>query len=135
MDTMELRGGWTSLLLKYNQDFSIQLGDTSLYKVWKQSNKTAYGREYHPDPTAFAKGVAQSTFEDLPFDISIINKVPQAFYLEYGTSKIPGRFFTELARYKGEKTLNDNFEKWFDEIAKAEKIVRYTSRIHKDIPV
>lgn len=134
MDTGELRGGWTALLLKYNKDFSVQLRDESLYNVWKESNKTEYGKNYHFDPKEFQKGVSQSFLEELPLDISIINTVPQAYYLEFGTSKIPARHTVELARYKGEYTLVKNFEEWFEDIAKNEKIVNYASQTHKVIP-
>lgn len=122
LDTGELRGGWTSILNKYSQDYSRQILDKSLYDDWKQSNKTPEGREYHFDPSMVLKGAGQSAFEDLPFDVTVINSVPQGEYMEYGAGGRQGLHTTEFARYKGELALNTAFEKWFEAIAQAESI-------------
>ena len=122
-DTGELKGGWTSILSKYNQDFSMEVQDYTLYDSWKQQNKTQRGREYHFSMDQVMKGASQSRFEESEFDITVINNVPHAEYLEFGTSKIQGRLTTELARYKGEYWFNEIFNEWFEEIAREEKIV------------
>lgn len=133
-DEGELRGGWTSVLQKYGQDYSRQLRDTALYDLWKAQNVTPYYRAYHFDPSAVVRGSTQSFFEDLPFDVTIINAVKQGEYLEFGTARIPGRHFTELARYKGEFWFNHIFEQWFEKIAKEENIVEPDDQGQNDIP-
>jgi hypothetical protein len=134
-DTGELRGGWASILRKYNQDYSKQIRDTTLYDAWKSQNVTPYSREYHFDAGAAERGLSQSSYEDLPLDITVINAVPQGEYMEYGTSRIQGRHFTELARYKGEFWFNHVFEEWFNKIASEGKISQPDSQADNDIPV
>lgn len=134
LDTGELRGGWSGILLKYGQDFSQELKDTSLYDDWKQSNKTPYSREYHFSASEFFKGTTESKIEDSQdFDISIENTVPQGEYLEFGTGKIQGRHTTELATYKGELQFQKAFEEWFEKIATEGKIVAPPSQKHNPI--
>jgi hypothetical protein len=133
MDTGELRGGWTGILNKYNQDYSVALMDTSLYDHWKSQNKSQYGKEYHFTLDQVLKGAGQSQFEDSPLDITVINSVLQGDIMENGTSKIQGRHTTELARYKGEYWFNKNFNEWFEQIAKEEKIVKPQPQITKQL--
>lgn len=132
-DTGELKGGWTAILNKYNQDYSMEIQDHTLYDSWKQSNTTPEGRAYHFAIDQVLKGASQSTFEDAPFDITIRNNVPHAEYLENGTSKIPGRHTTELARYKGEAWFNSAFNDWFEKIAKEGKIVEVQPKQAKQL--
>ena len=133
LDTGELRGGWTGILNKYNQDYSVQIMDTSLYDSWKSTNKTPEGREYHFALDQVMKGASESHFEDTEFDITIINNVPYAEYLESGTSRIQGRHTTELARYKGEFWFNEVFNAWFEQIAKEGKVVPAQPATNKTI--
>ena len=133
LDTGELRGGWTGILNKYNQDFSVVIQDSSLYDHWKSQNKSQYGREYHFAMDQVIKGAQQSQFEESELDVTIINNVPYGEYLENGTSKIPARNTTELARYKGEYWFNERFNEWFEEIAKEEKITPAKSQPNKEL--
>jgi hypothetical protein len=133
LDTGELRGGWTGILNKYNQDYSVPLMDTSLYDHWKNTNKSQYGREYHFALDQVLKGAGQSSFEDAPFDITLINSVPHGEEMENGNSKIQGRHTTELARYKGEYWFNQVFNTWFEQIAKEEKIVKAPPQTTKQL--
>jgi hypothetical protein len=111
IDTGELRGGWTSWLDKNQIDYSRQLYDLSL------ADK-APGRSYHIEESAIQQGKSESAFEaPSPFDITIINNTPHGFYLEEGTSAIPGRYFVELARYKTELVFEKIFTDWFYKIA------------------
>lgn len=134
-DELELRGGWTSVLRKYNQDFSKQVHDVTLYDFWKEQNVTPRSRAYHFDEGAIEQGASQSFFEEQPFDITLINAVPHGAYLEFGTAKIPARHFTDLARFKGEFWFNYVFEKWFDKVAAEGKIVAPEDQSNNDIPV
>lgn len=134
LDTGELRGGWTSILSKYNQDFTRQILDKSLYDDWKQTNKTAYSREYHLDPKKILEGASKSFFEDVPFDVTLFNAVEQGEYMEFGTSQVQGRHFTELARYKGEFWFNVIFENWFEKIAIEERIADTEALEDEEIP-
>ena len=134
LDTGELRGGWTSILNKYNQDYTKQILDKSLYDDWKQSNRSAEGREYHIDPAKIVEGASKSFFEDVQFDVTLFNTVEQGEYMEFGTSNIQGRHFTELARYKGEFWFNVIFEKWFEKIADEGRIVGTEGLEDEDIP-
>lgn len=122
LDTGQLRGGWTSILNKYNQDYTRQIVDSSLYDPWKATNRSEEGRRYHFDLAMVAKGASQSLFEDLPMDVTVMNMVPHGEHMEFGTSQIQGRHTTELARYKGEFWFNTVFEKWFEKIASEGKI-------------
>jgi len=123
LDTGELRGGWTGILKKYGQDFEKQIRDTSLYDIWKSENKTPKSKEYHFSDDAVQQGINKSTIEDIAFSIAVINNVEYGEYLESGTSKIPARNTTELARYKGEYWFNKQFNDWYEKIAKEGKIV------------
>jgi len=134
-DELELRGGWTSILRKYNKDFSKEIRDVSLDVTRKARNKTPYSREYHFDAAAVEKGASQSFFEDSPFDVTVINAVPQGEYLEYGTSKLQAVHFTEFARFKAEFQFNKVFQDWFELVAKEESIVAPEDQLHNDITV
>jgi hypothetical protein len=118
-DTGRLRAGWTSILDKYNQAYDRQFFDTSLYDPWKQTTKDP---NYHWDAKAIAEGKALSTFQDEPFNITIINNVPYGEHLEFGTSVIQGRHFVELARYKAELWFQVIFESWLKRLAEEGKI-------------
>lgn len=135
LDTGELRGGWTGILNKYSQDYSAQIGDYTLYDHWKQQNKSVAGREYHFSLDQVLKGAGQSKFEDKVFDITVINEVVQANIMEneYGTGTTRGRHTTDLARFWGEDTFNRAFNKWFEQIAKEEKIVKPTPQTTKQL--
>ena len=124
VDTGEVRGGWTAVLNKYRQDYTVAMTDFSLYDSWKQGNKTPEGREYHFAWDQVSKGANQSQFEEAPMDITVINSVPQAEYMETGTGKIQARETTELARYKGEYFFNEIFNDWFEDIAKEGKVTQ-----------
>lgn len=132
-DTGELRGGWAGLLKKYNQDFYVELLDSSLYDSWKATNKTPEGREYHFSQDSVNTGISQSTVEELSLDITVINNVPQADYMEFGTSKTQGRATTEIARYKGEFYFNQVFDIWFNEMSKAGKVVSPAPQNNKQL--
>jgi len=133
VDTGELRGGWAGILRKYNQDFTMELMDFSLYDGWKATNKTPEGREYHFSLDAVNLGVSESLTEELPLDITVINSVPQAEYMEYGTAKIQGRATTDIARFKGEFYFRQIFDSWFDAIAKAGVVVKPTPHTDKQL--
>lgn len=124
LDTGELRGGWTSILNKYSKDYSAQIFDVTYTDDLKVQNKTKEGKEYHfQGYTDVVKGSTQSTFEELPFDVTIINSVPHGEYMEHGTSKIQARNFTANAMYKGEQDFSRLCELWFGQMAEEEKVV------------
>lgn len=125
LDTGELRGGWTAYLNKYNEDFTKQILDASLYDDWKSSNITEEGRKYHVDFGKIREGMSQSVVEETKDTVILINPVAHGEYLEFGTSKIQGRHFTELARYKAEfwyKTIFNNFLNAFAKEGKLPKV-------------
>jgi len=126
LHTGKLRGGWTAFLDKYRIDYSRQLFDTSLYNAFKKANKTPEYRTYQPDNMSVAAGKTLSKLEDkLPgdTDISVENQVDYKDFLEFGTSQIPGRHFTQQAVYKGEWLFDKYFEKWFKKMEDAGAIV------------
>ena len=119
IDTGELRGGWTSFLDAEQEDYTRQIFDTSLAIK-------ARGREYHITPEGIEKGKAFSTWElPNPLTFTLINSVPYGFYLEHGTSKMRGRNFLALTRYKAEARFTFIFDKWFQDIARAGKIIPF----------
>jgi len=122
-DTGRLRAGWTSILDKYNQSYERQFFDTALYDVWKTSNKTPEATTYKWDPAAIGEGKGLSDYQDTPFNIMLINNVSYGEIQEFGSSKLQGRHFLELARYKAELWFPVIFNSWFAKIEKEGKIV------------
>jgi len=126
LHTGKLRGGWTAFLDKYQIDYSKQLYDTSLYSSWKKANKTPEYREYAPDSSKVSEGKALSHAEDaLPQNtvVSIENQVDYKDSMDFGTSKIPGRHFTDQALYKSEHWFEKYFTLWLAKMEKAGAIV------------
>ena len=118
IDTGQLRGGWTSFLDKFNEDYSQQLYDIAL------ADK-APGREYHISPEGVQEGKGHSSFEfPAPLDVTLTNSVPYGIFLEEGTSRLAARNFVELAKYKGEFWFQKLMEDWFSQIANAGKVVQ-----------
>lgn len=119
IDTGELRGGWTSFLDAEQEDYTRQIFDTSLAIK-------ARGRKFHITPEGIQKGKALSTWElPNPLTFTLINNVPHGFHLEHGTSKIRGRNFLALTRYKAEIRFTFIFNEWFREIERAGKLVPF----------
>ena len=126
LHTGKLRGGWTAYLDKYQIDYSKQLYDTSLYSAWKKANKTAEYRSYAPDSTKVEEGKALSRLEDaLPqtTEVSIENLVDYKDSMDFGTSVVPGRHFTDQALYKSEHWFDKYFSLWLAKMEKAGAVV------------
>lgn len=126
MHTGRLRGGWTAYLDKYQRDYARQLKDTSLYDSFKKQNKTAEHQVYKFDQAEFEKGKSESQLEDkLPndTDVNLDNKVPYLDAMDYGTTEVPARHFTEQAKYKGELWFQMHFNMWLAEIERAGAII------------
>lgn len=142
LDTGELRGGWLGILKKYNQDYSRSIRDTKSAMgyvgtdYFKARNKTPYFREYHFSDAEVEKGAAQSFFEDLPMDVTVVNAVPHASYMEFGVPSkgIEARYSVDFARYKGEFWFNKVFEQYFEQVAEAEGIVAPDDQSNNEIP-
>jgi len=107
MDSGRLRGGWTAVLNRHRIDYSMAFMDTSLIET----------KSTIIDPSAIMEGVALSSALDTPLDVTVINNVPYAQYLEFGTSKMQGKHFTQRAMYKSEHIMKQALEDWFKEIA------------------
>jgi len=126
LHTGKLRGGWTAYLDKYQIDYSKQIFDTSLYGTWKKANKTEEYRSYAPDSTKVDEGKAFSHLEDsLPriTDVAIENQVEYKDSMDFGTAKIPGRHFTDIALYKSEHWFEKYFSQWLAQMEKAGLVV------------
>ena len=126
LHTGKLRGGWTGVLDKYQQDYSRQLQDHSLYDSFKETNVTPEHKVYRFDSNAVEEGKSSSSVEDnLPneTDITIDNQVEYGFRLDDGTSKIHARRFTEVARYKGELWFEEHYKEWLEKISAAGAVV------------
>lgn len=126
LHTGKLRGGWLAFLDKYQVDYSKQLYDTSLYGAWKKGNKTEAYRSYAPDSAKVEEGKAMSRLEDgLPKETQVYleNTVEYKDAMDFGTSKVQGRHFTDIALYKGEHWFEKYFTQWFDRMSKAGAIV------------
>lgn len=124
--TGRLRGGWTAILDKYQKDYSRQITDTSLYDVYKRANTTKEYKDYNIDESAIEDGKRLSEGEDgLPgqLEVSVVNNVPYKDALDFGTSKIDGRHFTDRAQYRGEEFFRQQLEAWLSKISKAGAIV------------
>jgi len=123
----KLRGGWTAFLDKHQIDYTKQIRDTSLYDAWKATNITTEHKYYAFNSQKIEEGKDLSVSEDkLPTmtDVTLLNFVPYKDFLEFGTNKIQGRHFSELARYRGEEHFTKNYEAWFSKLQQAGKIVR-----------
>jgi len=115
LHTGKLRGGWTAFLDKHQADYSKAMKDTSLYQIYKSMNITPEHREYQFSSDAVQQGKAESHLEDkLPVDtdVAIDNQVEYKDHLDFGTTKITARHFTDAARYKGEYAFELYFTKW-----------------------
>lgn len=126
LHTGKLRGGWTAFLDKHQADYSKQIKDTSLYQIYKSLNITPEYRQYAFSPEAVEKGKSESHLEDkLPVDtdVSIDNQVEYKDYLDYGTTKISPRHFTDLAKYKGELVFEIYFNRWLKTLQEKGAIV------------
>ena len=122
MDTGRLRGGWTGILNKYQEDYSRQIRDTSLYDVFKNLNITPHHKEYHFDPTAVLEGAGESQIEDKTpnqQEIAIDNKVPYKDFLDFGR----GVHFTTRARYVGELWFTRHYNRWLAAMEEEGKVV------------
>jgi hypothetical protein len=126
MHTGKLRGGWTAFLDKYQINYTKQLLDTSLYNIFKRANVTPEYKQYQFNYGEVQKGKASSQLEDkLPMDtdVSIENQVEYKDHLDFGTTRISARHFTEIARYKGELWFTEHFQKWINKMNEAGAIV------------
>ena len=124
--TGKLRGGWTAFLDKYQIDYSKQLYDTSLYSDWKKANRTEEYRSYAFDSTEVEAGKSFSKLEDaLPrtTEVAIENTVEYKDAMDFGTAKVPGRHFTDIALYKAEHWFEKYFTEWMARMEKAGAIV------------
>ena len=114
VDTGRLRAGWTSILKKYQIDYQMAFLDLSLVD----------SPALNPlDPSMIAIGEKESVSVDLPLAIAVENNVPYAAYMEYGTSVMAGRHFTNRARYKAELILKNAFEDWLKEMVNVGDVV------------
>lgn len=122
MHTGKFRGGWTGFLDKFQQDYSRQMLDTSLYDAIKKGNITPEHREYAIDTGAIGAGKAFSTVEDkTPGElvVTIENKAPYGNYLEFEK----GGHFAARTQYIGELWIQRHFELWLANISEAGKII------------
>ena len=119
MRTGRLRGGWVSILDKYNQDYTRAFYDVSLLHIPSDSPGVL-------DAQAIMDGVRNSSFLDLypdKLDVTLINQVSYGEYVEWGTSKMEGQNFTNRAMYKAEHIIAEAFDKWLKDITNAGDIV------------
>lgn len=114
IQTGKLRAGWTGILTKYNIDYTAAFLDTSLLDH-------AYIKY---DQAAIQEGFTMSQYIDSPLDVTIINTVPYAEYVEFGTSKMEGQNYTNKARYKGEYIFKKEIDDWFKEMSQQAEIVK-----------
>jgi hypothetical protein len=124
--TGQLRGGWTAFLNKHQIDYTKQMYDTSLYDSFKNGNFTPESKIYQFDSASIEMGKSKASVEDkfpADTDVSISNGVEYKDYMDYGTSKIAGRHFTDLARYKGEFLFEQQFNRWLNKMEKAGAVV------------
>jgi hypothetical protein len=114
--TGRLRAGWTSILDKYNQDYTMAFYDTSLVTS-KVENLSA---------EAIAEGKTLSTFQDqypTQLDITITNQVFYGEYVEWGTNHQEAQYFVDRAMYKAEYILSHNIDAWINDMSNAGKVV------------
>ncbi len=117
LDTGELRGGWTAFLDANQEDYTRQIYDSSLAIK-------ARGRVFHITPEGITKGKSFSTWElPTPLDFTLTNSVPYGFFLEHGTSKMQGRNFLAITRYKAELRFTQVYTQWFEKMNEAGKVV------------
>ncbi len=112
-DTGRLRAGWTGVLEKYQIDYAMAFIDTSLIET----------KSTVPSPSAIAEGKGLSSMIDKPFDVTITNNVFYSQYVEFGTSKMQGRHFTQRAMYKSEYIMAQAMDDWLREISTTGDIV------------
>lgn len=113
----QLRGGWTAFLDSQRESYSQQIRDTTL--AIKSRNSVP-----NISDEAIAEGKKYASYEfPNPLNVSIINGVPYASYIEHGTSRTQGRNFTALARYKGELRFREVLTRWFNQIGEAGRVV------------
>lgn len=113
VQTTRLRAGWTSILEKYRIDYSTAILDTSLVGA----------KGIRPDSLAQAEGKSLSSNIDKPFEVVLINSVPYASYMEYGTSRVAASNFTNKARYRAELILTKAIEEWSGKCTSAGRLV------------
>ena len=113
-DFGKLRSGWTSFLKKHNIDYSTAMLDTSLIGA----------KPPRPDVRLMQEGETLSSFVEKPFDITVTNSVPYAQYVEYGTSKMAARNFTNIARFKAELILEQAVSDWGAKCSQVGEIVK-----------
>lgn len=109
IQTGMLRAGWTGILNKYNIDYTRAFSDVMLLDIPANSGQPL-------SQEAITKGMALSLFVDTKDEISIMNNVPYADYVDAGTSKMQGQNFTIRAMYKGEFIFKKAMEDWLNEI-------------------
>jgi len=102
-----LRAGWTSILKKFNIDYTSAFIDVSLLDN---------PHEEPLDQELIKLGESESDFEIGENSIMVVNRVPYAEWVEYGTRRMEGRFFTTKALYKSELIFKKAFDAWFKEI-------------------
>jgi len=102
MLTGRLRAGWTSYLAKYSQDYTAAFLDVSLV-------------EAHIEPLsslAINEGMLMGYNQETPLNVSLYNDVPYGEYVEWGTSVMDPRNFTQKALYKGEFIFGHTLDNW-----------------------
>jgi len=109
-----LRAGWTGILNRYNINYEAAFTDTTFL----------HRALINYDQKAIQEGMAMSQFQDNEYDVTIVNTVPYAEYLEFGTSRIDGQHFTNKARYKGEYVFEKELNDWFKEITFKGEVVK-----------
>ena len=97
-----LRAGLTSILNKYNIDYSAAFMDVTLIDAHNAPL----------DQSAITEGIQLSSFEDTDESVTLINSVPYADYVESGTSIMESRNYTRKAMYKSEHIMLESFNNW-----------------------
>jgi len=115
IQTGRLRAGWTGILNKYNQDYTRAFADTALLDFIAIDGKPL-------SQEAIMEGMAMSQFIDSEFNVSLINNVPYSEFVEYGTSKMEGRYFTKQASYKAEYIFEHSMEEWIRQMSIAGEV-------------
>ena len=115
MLTGRLRGGWTAILNKYNVDYAAAFMDVSLVT----------GHNEPLSQEAIKEGMALSQYIDEmdKMDVTIINGVEYAEYVEFGTSMMEGRYYTTKAMYKAEHIMQQAFSAWFRKMTEQQRVV------------
>ena len=113
MLTGRLRGGWTALLNKYNIDYSAAFMDVSM----------VIGHNAPLSQKAILEGIALSSFIDTDLMVTLVNGVPYAEYVEFGTSKMEGQHFTSRAIYKSELIFKGYVDEWTKKCSEKSEII------------